>query len=95
MSSAAVAHQNELETRTLSVSERAKTIEVRDQATYEEAARVLLDVITPMIAEVHEAYDSIVKKNYEAWQEAVRETEKLFGAARAHQSCREQKDRGL
>jgi hypothetical protein len=28
------------------------------------------DVITPMIAEVHEAYDSIVKKNYEAWQEA-------------------------
>jgi hypothetical protein len=70
MSSAAVTHQIELETRTLSVSERAKTIEVRDQATYEEAARFLLDVITPMIAEVHEAYDSIVKKNYEAWQEA-------------------------
>src|SRR5436305_15169398 len=71
MSSAAVAvHPSELEGRALSGSERAKAIAVRDQATYEAAARFLLDVITPMIGEVHQAYDSIVKKNYDAWQEA-------------------------
>ena len=67
MSNAAVAvYPLDLEGRTVSVSERAKAIEIRDQATYEAAARFLLDVITPMIGEVHQAYDSIVKKNYEA-----------------------------
>src|SRR5689334_25122048 len=71
MSSAVITiHPSELETRALSISERAKSIEVHDQASYEQAARFLLDVITPMLAEVHEAYDSIVKKNYDAWQEA-------------------------
>jgi hypothetical protein len=71
MSSAVLAiHSSELERRALSVSERAKAIKVSDQATYEQAARFLLDVITPMIGEVHQAYNSIVKKNYEAWQEA-------------------------
>jgi hypothetical protein len=71
MSSAVVAvRPSELEGRALSVAEHAKTIEVRDQATYAAAAKFLLDVITPMMGEVHQAYDSIVKKNYEAWQEA-------------------------
>jgi hypothetical protein len=80
MSSAVVAiHQTELETRALSVSERAKTMGVRDQATYEEAARFLLDVITPMIGEVHAAYDSIVKKNYDAWQEACAKRKTYLG----------------
>ncbi|MGI8959276.1 MAG: hypothetical protein ACR2IV_05875 [Bryobacteraceae bacterium] len=80
MSSAVMAiHQSELETRALSVSERAKTMEVRDQGSYEETARFLLDVITPMIGEVHEAYDSIVKKNYEAWQEACAKRKSYLG----------------
>jgi hypothetical protein len=71
MSSAVVAvRPSELERRALSVAERAKTIELRDQVTYEAAARFLLDVIAPMMGEVHQAYDSIVKKNYDAWQEA-------------------------
>jgi len=51
MSSAVITiHPSELETRALSISERAKSIEVHDQASYEQAARFLLDVITPMIA---------------------------------------------
>ena len=80
MSSAVVAiHQSELERRALKVSERAKTVVVHDQATYEEAARFLLDVITPMIGEVHEAYDSIVKKNYDAWQEACAKRKTYLG----------------
>ena len=71
MSSAAMAsHYSDFEARAVSVSEQARSIEVHDQTTYEKAARFLLDVITPLIGEVHEAYDSIVKKNYEAWQEA-------------------------
>jgi ATPase subunit of ABC transporter with duplicated ATPase domains len=94
MSSAVVAiHQSELETRALKVSERAKTIVVHDQATYEEAARFLLDVIAPMIGEVHEAYDSIVKKNYDAWQEACAPLEHIKSALGAKIAAYEREQR--
>jgi hypothetical protein len=54
-----------------SIEREAAGIEIVDQTSYELAATYLRDIVGPMIDDVHDAYDSICAKAYDAWKEAL------------------------
>lgn len=70
--------QTELETKALSVPDQANALVVRDQASYDAAALFLRDTVCGLIAEVHEAYDSVVNSAHTTWQEALAKRKKYL-----------------
>jgi len=60
----------EISTKTLTVPERARQVQITDDATYKQAGEVLLQ-IKDLRRQVDEAFDPIISKAHEAHREAL------------------------
>lgn len=66
----------ELETRVVSVPERARTISITNNAQYEEAAEIL-KTIKGLRAEIDSTFNPIIAKAHEAHKEAIEQKKKV------------------